>query len=457
MKYKHQIALSFIFVTSLIVGAFSLVIYFSVEQHTKQQFKTRLEERAILAAQVRLEKDELSTSKYNEIVNQQLKKLDKEEYYFLDVNQLHTAESKLPNKLYFPEIYNKEKQHLDVFFTEKENQLSVHLFYEDNQGDYFVVLTAKDVDGEEDLAFVQQILIIMFVATLLAIGVLALFFAQQILSPVKKITRQMKQITASKINTRLQLKENQDQLYDLSLTFNKMLDRLQDSFEYQKQFIHNASHEIRTPLTVILGEADFALSSPSISTETQKVLLKIQAQGERLKKMLEGLLQLSQLETEKIDLNFKAFRFDEVFHQCIEEIHTYNPNAKIQLKYAEQEMDEKYMLCYGNPIWTEIAIHNLLSNALKFSSNKKVVIHFNEDASFVKASVEDQGIGIEQKELSQITKAFYRGENAHFANGSGIGLSLVNKIIQLQKGKLKIDSTPHRGTKVFIELPKHKR
>lgn len=454
MKYKHQIAVSFMLVSSLIVGVFSLVIYFSVEQHTKQQFKNRLEERALLAAQVRLEKDELSTSKYNEILTQQLKKLDEEEYYFIDATNLSEAETKLPDNLYSAKLYTQSYQHRDFFFFEKNNQLSIHLFYEDNQGDYFVVLTAKDVDGEEDLAFIQNILISMFIVTLLAIGILALFFAKQILAPVTKINQQMQQITAAKINSRLKLKENQDQLYELSITFNKMLQRLQDSFEYQTQFIHNASHEIRTPLTVILGEADLALNEPNLSEEIKKAFLQIQNQAERLKKMMESLIQLSNLATEEIDLKFKKFRLDELIQNCIEDIHHTNENAKIQVNYTEQELSKDYMMCKGNSIWTEIAIHNLLSNALKFSQHKKVYVNLTDEKNTVQVSIKDQGIGIQQKELKEITKSFYRGKNAYFTSGNGIGLSLVHKIIKLQKGKLNISSEPDKGTEVKVSLPK---
>lgn len=454
MKYRHWIALIFTLVCSLIIGLFSIFIFFLVEQHTHNQFENRLEERAILAGQVLLEKDELSSSSYNKIVEKQMRKLPQEEHYILRLENNSIPLEQLPKHLQNEDVYRLLTEHLDIEFFREDGKLIGNLFYEDNEGDFLVVITAKDQDGIEDVAYIQQILLIMFFITTLIIGGMAVFFSRLILKPVKKIIHQMKNINANNLDERLELKKNHDQLYELSATFNSMIERIEDSFENQKQFIHNASHELRTPLTIILGETDLALQNKNIDKDYRKTLLKIQFQAEKLRNLSKSLLELASVSDDKLEESFSNYRFDECLQEALNLIFEIYPNASIDINYNNKDFQDDTFEVFGNPLWMEIAFYNIINNALKYSKEKQVEIILDEQNKQVIATIKDKGIGIKKEDLKFIKKAFYRGDNAYFSEGTGVGLSLSNRIIQLQKGELKIKSEVNKGTTVKIRVPK---
>ncbi len=454
MKYRHWIAFIFTLACSLTIGVFSILIYYLVEQHTINQFENRLEERAILAGQVLLEKDELSSSSYNKIVEKQMRKLPEEEHYIIRIEGDSVPYQQLPNEFQNKEIYSLLSDHLDIEFFKENGNLVGNLLYKDNEGNFLVVITAMDQDGKEDVSYVKKILFIMFLVTNLIIGVLAIFFSHLILTPVRKITQQMKKINANNLDERLTLKKNYDQLYELSDAFNTMIERIEDSFEDQKQFIHNASHELRTPLTVILGETDLALQNKNIDKALKRTLLKIQFQAEKLRNLSKSLLELASINEDKLEESFSTYRFDECLQEALNLIFEVYPNATIDINYNNKEFQDDTFEVNGNPLWMEIAFYNIINNALKYSKDKQVEILLDEKKDQVKATIKDTGIGIKKKDLKFIKKAFYRGDNAYFSEGTGVGLSLSNRIIQLQKGELKINSEENKGTTVEISLPK---
>lgn len=454
MKYKYKIALLFTLICTLIMGVFSSLIYVLVIQHNQQQFKSRLEERAILASQVLLEKDELSSSQYNKIVEKQLRKLPNEIHYILRINEDGEVPIKnLPILLQVEHQIASLEEHLDIAYQTINNQEVAFLFYEDNEGSHIVVVTAQDMDGDEDLDFIKSVLVLLTALTFLIIGVISLWFARKILSPVKKIIQQVKKINSTTLDQRLTIKENHDQLYYLSQIFNELLERLEDSFENQKQFIHNASHELKTPLTILLAEAELGVKNETNKEEAKQTFQKIYFHAKKLKKLLDALIEISFIENET-SITTETIRLDEVVQEAVNYIFKSNPNAKIDISYEDQSMSDTYLECLGNYDWVSIVLQNILSNALKYSSNKPVFIRIKDFLASVEVEILDSGIGISEKDITKIGNTFYRGRNAGLTEGSGVGLSLSYKIIKLLKGDLKINSDPPKGTKVVISLPK---
>ncbi len=453
MKYRHKIALIFTLICTLIIGSFSSIIYVLVNKHNQQQFHSRLEERAILAGQVLLEKDELSSGQYNKIVEKQLRKLPKEIHYILRIDENGEIPfENLPPALQAKPVILSLNEHLDIAYKTINEQEVAYLFYDDNEGAHIVVITAKDNDGDEDLAFIQSMLIVLTLLTFLITGVVAILFANKILSPVKKIIQQVQKINSSTLDERLEINEIHDQLYELSKTFNELLERLGTSFENQKQFIHHASHELKTPLTVILAQAE-VLREQLFNEEEKKSIDQIHAQAEKLKHILDTLLEISFVEN-KSKLTVQKIRIDEVVQEAVNFCLKSSPSSAIRIIYKEQVISDHYLECNGNENWLLIVVQNILSNAIKYSNNKPVEIHISETNQRVKVEIKDEGIGIPREDLEKIGNTFYRGKNSSFKSGSGVGLALSYKIINLLNGSIKIESEVEKGTTVSLNLPK---
>lgn len=453
MKYRHKIALIFTLICTFIVASFSIVIYVLVNNHNQNQFHSRLEERAILAGQVLLEKDELSSSQYNKIVEKQLRKLPDEIHYILRVNEDGVIPfENLPPALQSKSIIISLKEHLEIAYKTINNQEVAYLFYNDNEGNHIVVITAQDIDGDEDLAFIQSMLIVLIILTFVITGIVAIFFAKKILSPVKKIIQQVQKINSSNLNERLEINEIHDQLYELSNTFNELLERLEASFENQKQFIHHASHELKTPLTIILAQSEM-LHFKSINKREKDSINRIYSQAEKLKRLLDALLEISFVEN-KDTLPIQRIRIDEVVQEAVDFSLKSSPSSTIKIRYEEQMITDHYLECNGNANWLIIVFQNILNNAIKYSQNKPVEVLISETNEWANIQIKDDGVGMPKADLDKIGDTFYRGKNASYINGSGVGLALSFKIIKLLKGTIKIQSELHKGTNVSISLPK---
>lgn len=223
-------------------------------------------------------------------------------------------------------------------------------------------------------------------------------------------------------------------------------------------FVANASHELRTPLTVIKGFAetllDGALEEPNTS---RKFVSIIHQETERLIRLVEDLLDLATLETEKIELEKKPLSLGPLIREIAVEL-----KNSVEKKGLKLFLDVSWDLpqVQGDRGWLHQVLLNLLDNALKYTpSGGQIRIGAWQEGDEIKVEVEDTGVGIPQKDLPRIFERFYRVDKARSRQlgGTGLGLSIVKHIIERHGGKIGIKSEEGRGTKVWFTLPYNKR
>jgi signal transduction histidine kinase len=274
------------------------------------------------------------------------------------------------------------------------------------------------------------------------------------------IANQAERISTKDMSSRFTRRHRKDELGQVIYRLNEMLDRLELGFDTQRKFISHASHELKTPLTVIMGESELALKKERSVAEYVASLQVIANQGEKLTFILSGLIQLTEVSSvgsayfEKV-----SFQVEELILEVQAELLQAKLGAeRLHVEYgdAHEQHDDHALL--ANKEWLRIVLFNVLSNALKFSSNTPVHITTSYEVNDrgelnVKISVSDQGIGIPAGEVNYIKNPFFRGANAQHVTGSGIGLSIVQQIISLHSGHLDIQSKEGEGTMVVITLP----
>lgn len=167
------------------------------------------------------------------------------------------------------------------------------LQYDDNQGQFYVLVSAHDKSGLSKLDNLRNTLIICLLFSSVLVLVLGWFFSAQVLWPITAIVREVNNIKASSLHLRLHEPKSRDEIAELARTFNQMLNRLQVSFEMQKNFISNASHELRNPLTALSGEIEVALLKERSPQEYVASLKTLQLETERLEKLTADLLNLA--------------------------------------------------------------------------------------------------------------------------------------------------------------------
>ena len=247
-----------------------------------------------------------------------------------------------------------------------------------------------------------------------------------------------------KLNKPLVLKSSYAEIEDLVKTYNLLTERISQTFLVQKNFIDYVSHELRTPITALLGTLEVTNQKSRNIEEYQNVLLQLKQYTTDLHDTLDQMMLLSGAKT---NFEFEAVRIDEVVWKVIENAVLYH-NAQINVDL--QVENDTLLTIQGNEKLLEVAFNNLVGNAIKYSDNSPIQIQFLESENKLKIQIIDQGIGIDEKEINQITQNFYRGKNTQDYQGKGIGLSMSNIILISHQIDLKIVPNHPKGTIVQL-------
>lgn len=294
------------------------------------------------------------------------------------------------------------------------------------------------------------------VTVLLMVG-LSRLFASRAVSPIVDMIQQINQITPSNVDTRLTTPSHTDELAQLARTFNQMLDRL-SAFELQRSFIANASHELRTPLSVLTNQIEVALMKPRPASEYEQLLTSLREDISQLTTLSNGLLELAQLENRQVNEGGAVVALDDVLYEAVGLVIRKQPTYRITLGESKSGVTSDEALpdvtLNGDPSLLKSAFINLIDNGCKFSASHHVQLTVVVCDTSVEVIVSDQGIGIAADELDYIFQPFYRATNARAIKGSGIGLSMTRRIIQLHGGSLTVNSQLGRGTACTVSLPR---
>ena len=284
--------------------------------------------------------------------------------------------------------------------------------YNDNQGQFYVLVSAIDRYGQSKLDNLQRVLIICFVSSIGFVLLLGWVFAGQVLRPIGEIVLEANNIRASNLHMRVRQRSSRDEIAALTRTLNQMLDRLETSFEMQKNFISNASHELRNPLTAISGEIEVTLLKERTPAEYVASLETLQKETERLEKLTSDLLGLAQTGFDEAEMEREELRLDELLLECLHELQQTNQDYKIKLHLEEMPESAEGLTLEGNSSLLKMALSNVIENACKFSNNQQVNVWLKADGGALSVKVKDVGIGIPEEDQKNIFHAFYRASNA---------------------------------------------
>ncbi|MDD4215418.1 MAG: HAMP domain-containing sensor histidine kinase [Bacteroidales bacterium] len=318
---------------------------------------------------------------------------------------------------------------------------------------YNVFVMATDHNRIKNLSDLKKIL---FWSVLFSIWLSTMFsylFSKNAIKPISRIIKNVKNINSAELSDRLKEGRGNDEIAQLSRTFNEMLASLEIAFNNQKDFVSNASHELRTPLSVMILESDYLLSKEQSAEGYKKHISRLVNDLKKLNTQLNSLLELAQISHDK-KIQLKSIRIDEIVYDAIQQIKIKYPARKIisKIQYPENENE---LLINGNAGLLNIVFKNLIDNACKFSDDD-VNIEFLMAEDHIKIIISDKGIGIPPIDLERIYSPFGRASNVKFKSGFGIGLSIVAKILEIHEVSLIIDSKENVGTKFSMHFKKNK-
>ena len=319
------------------------------------------------------------------------------------------------------------------------------------------VLGALEVGQSEEevsdtLSSLLLILGIGYPVTLVLATFGGIFLARRALSPIDKITRTARNISAEDLSQRLNMDLPNDEVGNLAQTFDEMIGRLEDAFRRQRQFTADASHELRTPLTVIKGQIDVSLQKEREAESYREVLQTVNNEVDRLIRVAASLLTLTRADTGKIPLTFEALNVSELLSGVLEQVRPAAVEKSVELSLdpgppATIHADEDLLLQL---------LLNLLDNAIKYTlASGRVQAGWNVKEDGIELWVRDTGIGIADEHIPHIFDRFYRVDKARSRNegGVGLGLAISQWIVEAHGGSIRVESTPDSGTTFTVQLP----
>lgn len=313
---------------------------------------------------------------------------------------------------------------------------------------------AYDGYGYNNLYELQQTLLILFVVGLTLLFLTGYFLARASLKPIRDIVKEAESITAQHIHKRLPVKNEKDELGELSTTFNALLERLEISFNSQKMFVSNVSHEMRTPLAALMAELDLALQKERTGEQYRQAMQNVLQDARRMNKLIDGLLNLAKADYQKEQIKMQEIRLDELLLDVREFILRAHPEYHIDLLFEQEEADDDRLITVmGNLYLLNIAFSNLIENNCKYSDNKSSFIQISYWDKHTVIRLSDSGIGMSDTDKAHLFTLFYRGTQENVTEGHGIGMALSQKIIHLHQGTISVHSEEGKGTTFVVELP----
>lgn len=281
-------------------------------------------------------------------------------------------------------------------------------------------------------------------------GVVTYFISGHALRPIREFSDKIEEVQAQNLADS-RIEENKvKELNQLSVSYNKMLERLSDAFEIQRQFTANAAHELRTPLSLMQVQLDLYNSTrhPDNDADTLQTIKMVTEQNGRLSKMVKTLLDMSELQT--------VGRDDEIMVDALVDEVLADLDPLAQEKNIKLTGKCKNITMVGSDILIYRLVYNLVENAIKYNhSGGQVTVTAYRKEKHVYLSVEDTGNGIPEELRERVFEPFFRVDKSRSRElgGVGLGLALVREIVRVHDGSIAVRSNPSGGTVFDVMLP----
>jgi len=304
---------------------------------------------------------------------------------------------------------------------------------------------------EETTSRIYWFSIIAFILVVTIGGMCTYFVVNNALIPIVELNKNIKKINEDNLNSNLSIKGANDEIKELTISFNKMIAKLENAFASQKRFNSSVAHELKTPLAVIKTNIDVLKSSNCKSLEEyDKTLAVVEKSILKMNLIIETLLDI--IRQENAPLN-EIVSIDEILGDIVDDLSIIANKKNIKLKLNSYNIKNKIK---GNEIMLYRAFYNVIENSIKYNKiNGSIDILCYQDLNTIEVKVIDTGSGIKEEDYDEIFKPFYRceGINSYSKNGIGLGLSLTQSVIKLHGGEINVKSKLNEGTEFTFILP----
>ena len=307
---------------------------------------------------------------------------------------------------------------------------------------------------EETTSRIYWLSITTFILVVIIGGMCTYFVVNNALIPIVELNKNIKKINEDNLTSNLSVKGPNDEIKELTISFNKMIAKLENAFTSQKRFNSSVAHELKTPLAVIKTNIDVLKRSNCKSIEEyDKTLAIVEKSILKMNLIIETMLDI--IKQENAPLN-ESVSISEILEDIVDDLDIIADKKNIQLKLNTNNIKSKIK---GNEIMLYRAFYNVIENAIKYNKiNGTVNILCSEDYNIIKVKIIDTGKGIKEEEYEETTEVELENEQVEESelysdNGVGLGLSLTQSVIKLHGGEIKVKSKLNEGTEFNLILP----
>lgn len=292
-------------------------------------------------------------------------------------------------------------------------------------------------------------IVVSSIVSLLLGAVIALFVGRLIIRPIQNISNAFDQLSCGNFDVKVPEDEKIAEIREMAKHFNAMTYDLSHIETLRSDFVVNVSHEFKTPIAAIEGYATL-LQNEKLSPERYRHYVeKILDNSQKLSHLSSSILMLSKLENQETVPQYKEYRLDEQLRKSILGLEN-----KWTEKNIEFDMDLPKQMYYGSEQLLDQVWSNILDNAIKHSPQDGVIhVSINRTETRLFVCISDHGDGMDEEVQKHIFEKFYQGDSSRKAEGNGLGLALVKRIIDLCRGEIMVQSTPGKGTTFQVALP----
>jgi two-component system, OmpR family, sensor histidine kinase ArlS len=324
----------------------------------------------------------------------------------------------------------------------------VGIYFEDSRNQFYAISKAYDAFGYTKMFFLRNVLTGIFIATTIIVIIISLLLSNKISRPITALADHIHHYDLSSENaSALAIETSSYEIKQLTHGFYELLNRTKEAFAFQKHTVHHISHQLKTPIAVLVSELEkikHYTSLEDIKPELDSQIIKAKSLGS----IINVLLEISKIESGQ-HITKQAIRIDEMIFDVIEELNIVYPGFNFEVNYVPDEIDENKLIIPLNEILVRQAFQNLLSNCIAYSSTSTAEVTLDctpAQALIIRISNAGSPIAIEEEKF--MFNHFFRGKNSQGKYGSGLGLVLTKKILELNSAAITY-TTPAADVNVF--------
>lgn len=455
MPIRKRIIRYFASTTILLTGIVLFLIYLLFSAYREEEFQQRLKDKITFSVKFLGEieatnkdlLDHLDQITINDLYEEKMLLFDAQKkliYASLDDTRIQKTQ----------EILNQLGPERTWVETKEEAFDVIGVLIQRKEQQFYGIYKAYDTFGYTQMRFLRWVLIGAFLFITLITLIVTYYLSRQITAPINQMAKEMETLNLGDRDAILSVPDTKDEINFLAQKFNEMLQRIKQAFSFQRHAVHHISHELKTPIAALVSNFEQMenLSNP----DTLKKYLQQQKEDTiALGDTINALLEISKIETGN-QPHMKIERIDELIYDLVDTFQMGAPDYRFKITIDPLEIrEEQDLQIIANKKLLRIALNNLFNNARKYSDSSELYIHIGSHYNELKLSIQNDGPVLEAKEQEALYDYFYQGKNAEGKGGFGLGLVMVQKILELHKGNIHYQHSPEGFNEFVVTLKKN--